>query len=373
MTNSNKPKVLILGGGFAGVTSAHLLKEKYNVTLLEAASKTGGGCLTHYYADHPYTFGPRIFFSKDEEVISTLNSLIKIREFETVSLSFIENDSSFYDYPLQWHDIDKMPDSKKIKSEIEICEKSSPDMTDFETYWKTAVGETLYEKFVDNYSKKMWGIESNKNLTANFEWVNRGTPIRDGDRRLYNDQFQGYPEASDGYNSFFEKALTDVNVITDCKVNLFHPEERLVKTSKGDFTGDIIINTLPVDLLFNKTYGLLQYAGRRLLKIMLPIEQALPSDTTWIHYSGKEMHTRVTEMKKITLHKSPNTLLIVEIPDTNSRYYPVQTSHEIERFSKYQNLFPENFYSIGRHGSFKYKGIPDAIRDALDVSIDLNG
>lgn len=367
-----KKTVLILGGGFAGATCAHLLKENYEVTLLEGSNDVGGGCTTHFYAGHPYTFGPRIFFSKDQEVIDTLTSLIDIRRFDTVSLSFIENDSEFYDYPLQWHDIDRMHDSEKIKSEIAECEAAKPDMTDFESYWKTAIGPTLYEKFVNNYSKKMWGIESNKNLTANFEWVNRGTPIRDGDRRLYNDQFQGYPSSKTGYNDFFANALQDVNVITNCMVKEFDPDKKKVTSSIGEFSSDIIINTLPVDLLFGLTYGKLQYVGRKLHKIMLPIEQALPGDTTWVHYSGTEAHTRVTEMKKITLHESPNTLLIFEVPDNNSRYYPVQTSHEIERFSKYQNLYPNNFYSIGRHGSFKYKGIPDAIRDALDTVKAIN-
>ena len=86
-----------------------------------------------------------------------------------------------------------MPDSEQIKEELEVCKRSSFDMKDFETYWLTAIGKTLYNKFVNGYSKKMWGLFTNKELSANFNWVNRGTPIRDGDLRLFGDQFQGYP------------------------------------------------------------------------------------------------------------------------------------------------------------------------------------
>ena len=71
----------------------------------------------------------------------------------------------------------------------------------FEAYWLSAIGPTMYEKFVNNYSKKMWSIDSNKELSANFEWINKGTPIRDGDERLF-DQLTGYPFKIDGYNSF---------------------------------------------------------------------------------------------------------------------------------------------------------------------------
>ena len=62
------------------------------------------------------------------------------------------------------------------------------------------------------------GIESNKQLIANFEWVNRGTPIRKGDTRFYEDQYQGYPKSLDGYNSYFEKCLIDIQFINNTRV-----------------------------------------------------------------------------------------------------------------------------------------------------------
>ena len=83
----------------------------------------------------------------------------------------------------------------------------------------------------------------------------------------------------------------------------------------------------------------------------------MPAELTWIHYTGNEPHTRVTEFKKITNYKSSSTLLGVEIPSFNGRYYPVQSKPEIEKFNQYKNLFPKNFYSIGRMGKFIYQGI----------------
>ncbi|MBN8555168.1 MAG: NAD(P)-binding protein [Deltaproteobacteria bacterium] len=365
---STQKSILILGAGFAGTTVAHLMKGKgFDITVLEYDKVPGGGCRTRWIGGHPYTFGPRIFFSRDDEVNACISSLVKIRQFFTKSYTYVEKDSALYNYPLQYSDLPKMPDYKQIEGELSERKGKTPSVNNFEDYWISAIGPSLYSKFVDDYSKKMWGIESNKNLSAEFEWVNRGTPIRDGDTRLYTDQFQGYPENEDGYNQFFDKALAGVKYIPESKVEYFDWDRRVVHASTGKFEADIIVNTLPVDYLFRLTYGKLQYCGRKFIPFVLPVSQALPDDATWIHYSGNETFTRITEFKKITTHKSPHTLLGMEIPDNQSRYYPVQSYSEKARFQKYQEMFPKNFYSIGRHGSFKYKGIPDAIRDALDV------
>lgn len=362
-------KVLILGAGFSGATAAYLLEKKgYDVTVLEGDAVPGGGTWTRFYGGHPYTFGPRIFFTRDEEVYEHMKSMVKMRTFFTRSWTYVEQDQQFHNYPIQEADLLLMKDYKKIAMEIKKTKKKTPSVENFEAYWLDAIGPTLYEKFVNNYSKKMWGVDSNKELVADFEWVNRGTPIRAEDNRLYTDQFQGYPENINGYNPYFEKALKHVKTLFGCYIKNFDAEKRIVHTTKGDFTADIIINTIHVDTLFSNAYGKLRYCGRDFLKVMLPIEQALPKEMTWIHYSGAESFTRITEFKKITNHQSPHTLLGIEIPSKNGRYYPVQSPPELKRYEQYLTLYPKNFFSIGRLGTFKYKGIVDAIRESLDLA-----
>lgn len=360
--------VLILGAGFAGCTAAHLLSRKgYEVTVLDAEKLAGGGCRTHWYGGHPYTLGPRLFFSTDEEVISLLGGLIEIRQFYNKTWSYVADDDQFYNYPIFAGDIERMPDRTEIERQLQEREGAKPKVNNFENYWLDAIGPNLYGKFIDSYSKKMWDIESNKSLSADFAWVNRGTPIRKTDTRLYGDMFQGYPAAPDGYNGFFDRALAGSRLITECLVEGFDAGRHTVITNKGQFKADIIINTLYVDSLFGNVFGPLKYSGRTMMKIVLPIKQALPEDIVWIHYSGKEPFTRVTEFKKITMHESDHTLLGLEIPDSIHRHYPVQSDVEKLRFSKYRELFPADFFSIGRLGSFLYKGIPDVMRDAIET------
>lgn len=363
---------LIIGGGFAGCTAADLLKNKgFKVTVLEGSTLPGGGCWTQYCGGHPYTFGPRMFYTHNEEVIKQMTKHVKIRNFEMQSYTYVESDNQLYNYPLQYSDIALMKDCERISKELEDRKNKTPSVDNFEDYWLDAIGPTLYNKFVNSYSSKMWGINTNKELAANFEWVNRGTPIRDGDTRLYEDKFQGYPESYDGYNQYFIRTLKDVEVLYKCFVKGFDYDNRIVKTTKGDFTADVIINTIHVDTLFNYEYGELRYFGRQFLPLILPVEYALPEDCTWVHYSGNESFTRATEFKKITGYKSDFTLLGIELPANKGRYYPVQCAPEITRFEQYKALFPENFFSIGRLGTFKYKGIVDAIEESIEISENL--
>lgn len=369
MNIQKKKTALILGAGFAGCTTAYLLKKKggVEVTVLEKEKLPGGGCRTYWYGGHPHTLGPRIFFTKDEEVIKLMAGLIRIRQFYNRTWSYVENDKNFYYYPIYAGDFSKMPDWKITKKQLKEREKKVPRLNNFEDYWLDAVGPNLYYKFIDKYSKKMWGIESNKELSANFEWVNRGLPIRKKDTRLYRDMFQGYPFASDGYNQFFDKTLEGCRFISECEVDFFDNKTKKIKTNKGEFRADIIINTISVDQLFKNKFGSLKYSGREMLKVVLPIKKAIPGHITWIHYTGEEPFTRITEFKKITNHKSSDTLLGIEMPSKEGQHYPLQTEEEKAKFKQYQKLFPKDFYSIGRLGSFLYKGIPNVMRDAIDT------
>jgi len=366
--HTRKKTILILGAGFAGCTAAYLLKQNnFDVRVLEKNEFSGGGCRTHWYGGHPYTSGPRIFFTRDEEIIKLMTSLIGIRQFYNKTWSYVEKDKQFYPYPIYFGDIPRMPDAKTIRLQLKKRKDRVPSTKNFEEYWLDAVGPNLYYKFIDKYSKKMWGIGSNKELSADFQWVNKGTSIREKDTRLYGDMFQGYPAVADGYNQFFNKALKGCKFMGECSIDFFDPKTRKIKTNKGEFSGDIIINTISVDTLFKNALGPLKYSGRKFLKVVLPAEQILPKDIVWIHYTGEEPFTRVTEFKKITNYKSKDTLLGIEIPSQDGQHYPVQTEAEKEKFRQYQELFPKDFYSIGRLGSFSYKGIPDVMRDAVDT------
>ena len=52
---------------------------------------------------------------------------------------------------------------KNFKIAKKNVDEGNLSFENFEAYWISAIGPTLYKKFVDEYSKKMW-----KDLRTNF-------------------------------------------------------------------------------------------------------------------------------------------------------------------------------------------------------------
>jgi UDP-galactopyranose mutase len=68
------------------------------------------------------------------------------------------------------------------------------------------------------------------------------------------------------------------------------------------------------------------------------------------------------------MHKSPSTLVGMEIPSLNGKHYPVPFKSEYARAQKYFDLMPDGVFSIGRAGSYRYSvDIDDCIAQAMDV------
>ena len=131
---------------------------------------------------------------------------------------------------------------------------------------------------------------------------------------------------------------------------------------------DILINTISPDVLFNMKYGELKFIGRDLIKIVFPTEYVFPKNVFFLYYPNDEKFTRLVEYKKFTNHKSKTTLVGMEIPSKNGRYYPVPFKAEQKKAKKYFNLMPENCYSIGRAGTYRYEvDIDDCISQSLEI------
>ena len=117
-----KKKLLIIGGGFAGCCAAHMLRDKnFDVHIIESSNFLGGGVRTFWYGGHPYTYGPRHFLTENEKWYSYLNELIPMRDIskDHQNLTYVESDKSFWSYPPNMSDIQKMSDKDKILNELD--------------------------------------------------------------------------------------------------------------------------------------------------------------------------------------------------------------------------------------------------------------
>ncbi len=386
-------KALVIGGGFAGCAAAHQLQLMggWDVTLVERAPFLGAGVRTRYYGGHPYTFGPRHFLTPWEKIYSFLNTYVPLRRCaDHEFLTYVEPDNRFYSYPIHADDIRQMPDAAQIERELSEINLSAlqrlpPEQLgkmmrkdvrnlnnaslakNFEEFWINSIGLTLYGKFVDKYSRKMWMIDDNKKID-DFTWSPKGVTVKEGPRAAWDTAISAYPIAFNGYDDYFRIGTAEAKVHLSTEIEHYDIPNKTIRIGGETHRYDIIVNTISPDVLFEKCYGELPYVGRDLHAIVLPIEFALPSQIYFAYYAGDEKFTRVTEYKKFTLHKAPTTLITIEIPSKTSKYYPMPLESEKAKAKKYFDLMPDGVFSVGRAGSYLYNvDIDDTIRHAFEM------
>ena len=145
-------------------------------------------------------------YDSNEDMFEFLNRYCSLRRCpDHVFLSYVESDVNFYNYPIHVDDIPRMPESKQIFAEIKKAKqtKGAINAKNLEDYWISSVGATLYEKFIQNYSKKMWQVEDNQ-LIDDFAWSPKGVALKDGSREAWDTTISVYPYAANGYDDYFE-------------------------------------------------------------------------------------------------------------------------------------------------------------------------
>jgi UDP-galactopyranose mutase len=371
--NNKGNSVTVIGGGFAGTTAAYLLqKEGYKVTLLEKDNVLGGGCRTYFYGGHPFTYGPRVYYGYSTKVFEWLNKFVKLRLFPFELKTYVEDDNRFYTYPIHTLDLPLMKKKKQIREELKKL-NNTKEPKNFEEYWINRVGKTLYNMFVNQYSKKMWMVDSNKIFDI-FKWSAKDKAIEtDPSRVAYKGSYLGYPIDKNGYNFYFDEMVKNVKVVYNAKIKKYNLSSKTIFYNNTKIKSDIIISTIPIDELLNYKYGELPYAGRDFSVFILPAKQVFPGDVRFCHYAGSEPHTRITEFKKITYYDSEDTLMVKEVPSKRNKLYPYLAKKNIRIVEKYSKIIPKNVFSIGRLGTYKYSTIEQTIVQAFNCVSKITG
>lgn len=366
---------LVIGGGFAGCASVHqlLLMGGWDVTLVEALPYLGAGVRTNWYGGHPYTFGPRHFLTQNEGVYNYLDKHCPLRRcLDHEFWTYIEPDNAFYGFPIHRDDIAKMPDRDAIEQELKHV-AGVENAKNLEDYWIGSVGPILYKKFIEKYSKKMWLLDDNKKIDT-FTWSPKGVAIKQGTRAAWDTALSAYPHAPDGYNQYFDIATNGARVLLGTRIERYDIPNRTVWIKGEKLTFDLIVSTISPDQLFDNCYEELPYIGRDFHKIVFPTEHVFPDHVYFLYYANDERHTRLVEYKKFTLHESPTTLIGMEIPSMNGKYYPLPMKWAIARAHQYHDEMPPGVFSLGRHGSYQYAiDIDDCIEQAMAMAEQVKG
>jgi UDP-galactopyranose mutase len=421
-------KILVLGGGVAGSSIAYYLSQKgYDVTIVEKHGQVGGLARTCYYSGHPYEFGPHIWFWPGGEADPINRTIVTLTNGELFHIdrrlfTYVESDARKYRYPVHYADVDEMPERDKIHAELrehrdaqlKLIEGQLPELGQctFAEYFGAALGPTLYGKFMANYTWKMWNIPGDE-LQTSMVWADRFRHaytqadesrvrgLRGYDPMKFEDHtlgkgiaFQVYPKH--GWNAVWSAMVARSAVVQDRIVGIgddHHGAHVLMASGEKYYFADYhtVFCSIDIDELWGE--NTLPYTGRMMIPLLIPgLRQAFPEGAESLHYSSCEFQTRVTEMKVITRHDSPDTLILIEVPvlPGSAASFPANT---IE-YAREHNLFAEKAYPqqseqafatyqryvergqripnlryVGRHAEFKYWGMPETVNAAYQKSL----
>lgn len=155
-------KVAIIGAGISGLSTAHFLSDRYEITIYEKEDCPGGlikcrrvnGNLFH-------TCGGHVFNSKRQDVLDWFwSKFTRDEEFSKAdrnSVVFMDDEKEI-PYPIENHMylFDEGTQKRFISDLVVMAKNEGVDPRNFEEFLKGRFGDTLYDMYFQPYNEKVW-------------------------------------------------------------------------------------------------------------------------------------------------------------------------------------------------------------------------
>jgi protoporphyrinogen oxidase len=329
-------------------------------TIYEAKDRVGGNSVTIRHGDFLFDSGPHLLQTKDIEIINEISALLR-GDFHKIILPIqTYSDGKYVDFPFSPLNLLRtMGLLFLVKTGIEITrqrfsKKDTP--RDFEEFALHAYGRSMAERFMLNYSEKLWGRLSlspkiagqqlrGLNVTTFLIELFRGrtAKVRHLGGTIY------YPHG--GFGVISEK-LTEIcgakNIRIESRItSIFHEEHRIRTIELNNRTletTDEVVSTLPVNVLVQMMRPkppeeILTIAEslrfRALVLVVVFVRRQSVTESSSIHFPDPRLpFTRVHEPKKRCNHMAPDgqSSLVAEIPcQENDEVWNLQDKELITR------------------------------------------
>lgn len=225
-------KIAIIGAGISGLSAAHFLKNKYDVTLYEKESKAGGlikcrrvnGNLFHICGGH-------VFNSKRQDVLDWFWSVFQrddeFAKTDRNSVVYMEG-GEIIPYPIENHVylLSKDVQASIIKDFFEIA-KLGAVFDNFEDFLKGRFGDTLYRVYFQPYNEKVWRRDLSK---VPISWLEGKLPMPTVEDMIYNNMnhveekkfvhSSFWYEKENGSQFIVDKLVHGLNIIYDSNITI---------------------------------------------------------------------------------------------------------------------------------------------------------
>ncbi len=368
------PSIAVIGGGWSGTTAARLLHDKgYRVHLYERDQTLGGHSRSEVLGGVVFEpNGPHIFHTSKPAVADFVQRFGMRRTFEHRVLTEIflddEEKPRFLSWPPQVDELCDLPIWRQIEKELADL-PSTPSTANFQEYSESVMGPTLYSLFVRDYTIKQWAREPSE-LSASF--APKRLDLRtDGNRRLFRDPWEFYPER--GFQEIIERIAQPLPVTVGATL-AFADLEDLAKEHQA------VMVTAALDDFIGRP-GALEWRGIRTVSRYVPLTDPDAKLTPGYQVNRPSLrrpYTRTIETKHATGQRIAATVVSEEYPGAPNRHYPVPTvDSRNERLNsslqqEIRESSPLPAFFCGRLANYLYINQDEAIEQAMTCAEEVD-
>ena len=257
----------ILGGGPAGLATGYFAKKQHlNFVIYEASDQVGGNCRTLQLDGFRFDTGAHRFHDKDPEVTAEVKRLLGDDLLRVDAPSEIYYEEKYYRFPLSLSDlVDKLETKTLLRIVLDKLRPNRSNRKQTNNFKELAIstyGKTLAERFLLNYSEKLWGhptdqlstaISGNRLKGLNLRSFLRSAVFGTPQNPTHLDGSFYYPKYGIGMipDRLCESIGNDRIQYNHSVSRIIHKGDRIERVVlNGDKTVDvnIVINTLPLTL-----------------------------------------------------------------------------------------------------------------------------
>ncbi len=258
-------KVIILGGGLAGISLAHFLQDDPRITaidILEKENEPGGLCRSFLHDGRMVDIGPHIFFSKDKDTLGFMKALLGKNQHELRRSNRIIHQGRLVQYPFE-NDLSKLSEEDRdycVWGFLHNPYRHYPADNMLQFFLKT-FGEGITNLYLRPYNEKIWKFDPAYMDTQMVERIPR-PPDEDILRSAAGETVDGYTHQlyftypkTGGTSSLIEAFISTlgskVNIHTSCEVLAVSKVQAgwQAQTTAGTFEGDMLVSCMPVNIL----------------------------------------------------------------------------------------------------------------------------
>ena len=337
--------ITILGGGIAGIGVGYYAKKNgLPFRIYEANNQIGGNCITLEHKGFFFDSGAHRFHDRDTEITKEVKELFG-EELKKINIpTQIYHKGEFIDFPLSPLNLMKklgLPTFAKAATEVVSSRwRVKKPNANFEDFALNNYGNILANRFLLNYSKKLWGrpcsnlsidIAGKRMAGLNLRTFFTEAIFRQKTKTGHLEGPFYYPKT--GIGAITEKLgglCGEENILRNSKITkIFHSHARIQAVEvnmRKRIDIDEVVSTLPLNLFLQMMEPrppeeILSFAQnlhyRNIILVALFLNKESVTGSATVYFPDPDYpFTRIYEPKNRSAYMSPpgKTSLVAEIP-----------------------------------------------------------